>query len=139
MTHSITYTDEGRAEDRDAIAAALDNYNRHNAPPPNLQALGLLLKSADGATVGGLWGRSIYEWLFVELLFVPESLRGVGLGTQLMEQAQEIARQRHCTGIWLDTFAFQALDFYKKLGFTVFGELEDHPRGISQYWLQKRL
>ena len=91
-----------------------------------------------GATIGGLWGRSAYEWLFVELLFVPEHLRGSGVGNSLMRQAEKIAQQRGCTGVWLDTFAFQALEFYKKLGYTVFGELKDHPLGISQYWLQKR-
>ena len=35
--------------------------------------------------------------------------------------------------------AFQALPFYRKLGYTIFGELKDHPRGISQYWLEKRV
>ena len=67
-----------------------------------------------------------------------EHLRGTGTGSQLMRQAEDIARQRQCTGVWLDTFAFQALTFYQKLGYTIFGELKDHPRGISQYWLKKR-
>ena len=114
-------------------------YNRANAPDPNFEHLGLLLKSSSGETMGGLWGRSAYEWLFVELLFVPETLRGAGVGTSLMRQAEQVARDRGCTGVWLDTFAFQALPFYQGLGFSVFGELKDHPRGISQYWLEKRL
>jgi len=139
MKHTVFYTDEGRNEDRDAILFPLMAYNRSNAPDPQFKVLGLLLKSDDGETTGGLWGRSAYEWLFVELLFVPESLRGAGVGTGLMRQAEQIARDRRCTGVWLDTFSFQALPFYQKLGYTVFGELKDHPRGISQYWLQKRL
>lgn len=139
MDYTIEYTDEGRNEDREAILRGLMEYNRRNAPPPNFQMLGLLLNSSDGATVGGLWGRSAYEWLFIELLFVPETLRGAGVGRALMWQAEEVARQRQCRGVWLDTFAFQALGFYQKLGYSIFGELKDHPRGISQYWLQKRL
>jgi len=138
-TPSIVYTDAGRSEDREPILQGLIAYNRSNAPDPKFQMLGLLLNDETGATIGGLWGRSAYEWLFVELLFVPESLRGTGLGTTLMQQAEQVARDRRCTGVWLDTFAFQALPFYKKLGYTIFGELKDHPRGISQYWLQKRL
>ena len=138
-SHAIVYTDEGRTEDREAIAAALMDFNRRNAPAPNFQMLGLLLKAQHGATVGGLWGRSAYEWLFVEMLFVPEPLRGAGYGQALMQQAEAVARERGCTGVWLDTFAFQALGFYQKLGYSIFGELKDHPRGISQYWLQKRL
>ncbi len=50
-----------------------------------------------------------------------------------MQQAEDVARQRDCTGVWLDTFAFQALGFYKRIGYTVCGELTDQPRGISQY------
>jgi len=61
------------------------------------------------------------------------------VGRKLMEEAEKIARAQKLTGIWLDTFDFQARPFYEKLGFTIFGELKDHPRGISQYWLQKRL
>ncbi len=134
----IVCTDEGRSEDRDAILAGLMDYNRRNAPPANFKMLGLLLKSA-GQVIGGLWGRSAYDWLFIELLFVPEHLRGNGLGRKLMERAEDIARERRCTGVWLDTFSFQALPFYQNLGYAIFGELKDHPRGISQYWLQKRL
>jgi len=139
MRTTVTVTEENLAEEREAILQRLNEYNRQNAPDPDFRLLGLMLKDEQGATIGGLWGRSAYEWLFVELLFVPEHLRGSGVGTQLIRQAEDIARERGLTGIWLDTFAFQALGFYKKLGYTVFGELKDHPRGISQYWLQKRL
>jgi GNAT superfamily N-acetyltransferase len=139
MQPSVIVTEEDAPQEREAILQRLNEYNRQNAPDPNFRMLGLSLKDEQGATIGGLWGRSAYEWLFVELLFVPEHLRGSGVGTQLIRQAEDIARERGLTGIWLDTFAFQALGFYKKLGYTVFGELKDHPRGISQYWLQKRL
>jgi len=139
MPPTVTVIEEDIPQEREAILNALCEFNLKNAPDPDFRLLGLLLKDEAGATIGGLWGRSAYEWLFVELLFVPEHLRGSGVGTQLMRQAEDIARERGLTGIWLDTFAFQALGFYKKLGYTVFGELKDHPRGISQYWLQKRV
>ncbi|HXB61380.1 MAG TPA: GNAT family N-acetyltransferase [Acidobacteriaceae bacterium] len=130
--------DQDIPDSRETILRLLIDYNLRNSPPPNFQLLGILLKDDQGQTIGGLWGRSAYEWLFVELLFIPEELRGQGLGTTLIRQAEEIARERNCTGVWLDTFDFQALPFYQKLGYTVFGELKDHPRGISQHWLQRR-
>jgi GNAT superfamily N-acetyltransferase len=139
MHPTIRVIEEDIPEEREAILERLIEYNLKSAPNPDFRMLGLLVKDEDGATIGGLWGRSAYEWLFVELLFIPEHLRGAGLGSRLMRQAEEIARLRNCTGIWLDTFAFQALGFYQKLGYTIFGELKDHPRGISQYWLQKRV
>ncbi len=137
-SYTIQVTEAGRPEDREPILQALLAYNAVSAPPHNYQPLGLLIKDAEDAITGGLWARSVYDWLFIELLIVPESLRGTGLGRALMQQAEQIARDRSLTGIWLDTFDFQARPFYEKLGFTVFGELKDHPRGISQYWLQKR-
>jgi GNAT superfamily N-acetyltransferase len=136
---TVEVTEAGRSEDREPILRALQAFNDNNAPPHNAKPLGLLIKDPSGDIIGGLWGASRYEWLFIEILFVPEALRGTGLGRTLMLQAEQIARERHLTGIWLDTFAFQARPFYEKLGYTIFGELKDHPRGISQYWLQKRL
>jgi GNAT superfamily N-acetyltransferase len=136
---TIAYTNEGRTEDREAILQPLIAYNLANAPDPKFEMLGLLLKDDADETVGGLWGRIAYDWLFVELLFVPEALRGTGVGTKLLGQAEEIARQQGCTGVWLDTFEFQARPFYERLGYSVFGELKDHPVGMSQFWLQKRL
>lgn len=130
--------DQDVPDSRDTIHQLLLDYNLRNAPPPNYQLLGILLKDSAGRTIGGLWGRSVYDWLFVEMLFVPEHLRGQDLGTSLLRQAEQIARARGCTGVWLDTFDFQALGFYQKLGYTLFGQLKDHPRGISQYWLQLR-
>ena len=67
--------------------------------------------------IGGLWGRTVYDWLFVEHLFVPEHLRGRGLGTALMRKAEEVAIARDCIGVCLDTFDFNAPGFYRKLGY----------------------
>jgi hypothetical protein len=40
----------------------------------------LLCDPRSRETIGGLWGRSTYDWLYVELMFVPEKPRGTGLG-----------------------------------------------------------
>jgi GNAT superfamily N-acetyltransferase len=137
--HTIEVSDQDLPEERALIEAALRAYNTRAAPPANYLPLHITLKDCAGAVIGGLVGHSSYEWLFISVLIVPVDFRGQGLGRELMEQAEQIARARKLTGIWLDTFDFQARPFYEKLGFTVFGQLKDHPRGISQYWLQKRL
>jgi GNAT superfamily N-acetyltransferase len=74
----------------------------------------------------------------VELLAVPEEHRGAGYGIRLMEQAERIARVNECIGLWLDTYEFQARGFYEKLGFEVFGTLDDHPVGQRRFFLRKR-
>jgi GNAT superfamily N-acetyltransferase len=70
---------------------------------------------------------------------VPTDLQHNGLGRALMQRAEQLAVEYGCAGIWLDTFAFQALPFYEKLGYQRFGQIDDHPRGSARYFLQKRL
>jgi GNAT superfamily N-acetyltransferase len=122
------------------IGDPLAAFNTAMAGDDNHIPLAILIR--DGASsriLGGLCGDSFYEWLFIKLLFIPDSLRGHGLGQKLMQQAEDIARARGCTGIWLDTFEFQARGFYEKLGFTLFGTISDYPKGYSRFFLQKRL
>lgn len=133
--HSI---DEPSAADRDAIAAPLWAYNLSKVPTLEIRPLVIALRDTHGHTVGGLWGETALDWLHVDLLAVPESMRGQDVGTALMQRAELIARERGCVGAWLDTFAFQARGFYEKLGYAVFGEIPDHPVGGARYFLRKR-
>jgi hypothetical protein len=55
-----------------------------------------------------------------------------------MQQAEDEARQRLCLGAWLDTFSFQARGFYERLGYTVFGTINDFPPGHSRIFMKKR-
>lgn len=129
----IVFEAEPHADTRAAILDGLIAYNadktEHRFGPP--QTVALALKDPDtGKSVGGLTARVSYSRMFVELLFIPESLRGQGLGEKLIEEAETVARKMGCTGIWLDTFSFQAPGFYKKLGFIEFGALPDYPPGF---------
>jgi GNAT superfamily N-acetyltransferase len=138
MRLRLTDVENPADADRDAIIAPLRAYNVARAGEPNIRSVAILLTDEDGAHVGGLWGKCAYDWLFVELLAVPEAHRGVNYGTALMQRAEEIARANQCIGIWLDTYEFQARGFYEKLGFALFGTLEDHPVGQKRFFLQKR-
>jgi GNAT superfamily N-acetyltransferase len=139
MTIQLHVPDQPTPEDREAVLAPLRAYNEAAFGPGRAEPLAILLHNDEGQTIGGLWGRSNYDWLFVEYLALPEAVRGQRLGSRLVAEAERIARERGCCGIWLDTFAFQARGFYEKLGFTVFGTLEDHPRGSRRFFLSKRL
>lgn len=97
-----------------------------------------LLHPESGEVLGGLYGSTGYGYLHVDMLFVPESLRGAGLGSRLMLQAEEEAVRRGCRGSYLDTFDFQARGFYEKLGYAVFGSLEETPAGHTRFFLRKR-
>lgn len=89
--------------------------------------------------LGGVWGSTSYDYLHVDMLFLPEHLRRRGLGTQLLRQAEAEAIRRGCHGSYLDTFDFQATGFYEKLGYSVFGVLEENPPGHTRFFLSRRL
>jgi ribosomal protein S18 acetylase RimI-like enzyme len=78
-------------------------------------------------------------WLYIASLWVDEKHRNKGIGKKLVAQAQEIAIQKKCVGIYLYTYNFQSPIFYKKLGFRVFGELENFCDGNSKLYMKKNL
>jgi len=139
MTLRITIPEYPSEADREAVVAPLRAYNIDRAGDPRIRPVAILLTDDDGNQIGGLWGRCAYDWLFVELLAIPEEHRGGGYGSALIRQAESIACANGCIGIWLDTYDFQAPGFYQKLGFEIFGTLEDHPVGHRHFFLRKRL
>jgi GNAT superfamily N-acetyltransferase len=138
MTLIINVPDHPSDAERDAVLAPLRDYNISRAGDPRVRPVAVLLIDNDGNQVGGLWGKCAYDWLFVEFLAVPEEHRGRKYGKALMEHAESFARANDCIGVWLDTFEFQARGFYEKLGFEVFGTLDDHPIGQKHFFLRKR-
>ncbi len=83
----------------------------------------------------------IYHWgiLHINVLFVDEQHRGKKLGSQLLEYVEKKAIAIGAYLSHLDTFDFQAKDFYIKQGYGVFGVLEDCPKGHNRYYLRKNL
>ena len=124
---------------REVIASGLRGFNEAIAGPVGLQPLNVLLRNGRGDIVGGLWGRTYWRWLFVELLYVPLRVRGGGLGARLLRAAEDEAANRGCFGVWLDTFAFQAPGFYERLGYQRFGEITGLPPGFRRIFFSKRL
>jgi GNAT superfamily N-acetyltransferase len=123
----------------EAIFRALEAASRDRIGPAKPRLLVIPIRNDDGAAVGGLWAISLFRWLHVEMLLVPEPLRGRGIGSSLMALAETEARDRGCLGMHVDTFSFQAAPFYMKMGFSQFGVLEDCPPGYARLFFQKRL
>lgn len=139
MSYSIELSDSGDESIRSAIARPLIAYNIARTGISNHQSLAVVIHDDAGDVTGGLWGRTVYGWLYVELLVVPESLRGQGVGTEVMRRAEAEAVRRGCHDAWLDTFEFQARGFYERLGYRCFGELGNYPAGFSRYFMTKSL
>lgn len=138
-TCSLTIESDITKEDREAIEAGLTAYNKSCVGEPNFEPLTITIRNQDGNIVGGLLGACRLGWLHVGILWMDESLRGSGYGSKVLSMAEEEAARRGCKHVHLDTFSFQALPFYQKQGYRVFGELPDYPEGHTRYYLTKKL
>ena len=134
--YSIGLTDAPDPRDRETAARALLAHNASFLGPVDSRPLATLLRDPDGNVIGGVWGRTALRWLFVEMVFVPEALRGRGIGAELLRAAETEARGQCCLGAWLDTFSPPARDFYLNQGYEPFGEIGVYPPGHARYVLR---
>lgn len=123
----------------DQLRAGLTQHAEAVGYPFNKQHLSISARDDDGGLMGGLSGDSLFGWLFVNLLWVDESARGHGLGTQLLQTAEQVARERGCRGVYLNTIGFQAKDFYERLGYVVYGELEDDDPALIRFFMKRTI
>ena len=100
-----------------------------------------LVRSTDdsGELVAGLHGEIGGDWLYIASLWVDEAFRDRGLGTALLAQAEEIALEKHCFGIYLYTYSFQSPGFYERFGYRTFGALENYCTSHSKLFMKKVL
>lgn len=151
MTHELTITHltEEDTEVRDFVKAQIKRFNRDLNP--ELYFVGgipveesnvivdLIARNANGEIVAGLIGNIYWHCLNINDLWVHEDLRTQGIGTQLMQRAEQTARREACSFIWVQTFSWQARGFYEKLGFRIVGQLDNYPPGQTRFTLRKDL
>lgn len=124
---------------RAAVLTGLRAFNRRHAESPDFEPLVISARDAAGTIVGGLVGLTGWKWLHVDLLWVDDAHRGMGVGTNILRAAEEEAASRGVRHVDLDTFDFQAKPFYEREGYSVFGILEDYPPGHTRYFMRKDL
>jgi GNAT superfamily N-acetyltransferase len=122
-----------------AISDGLDAYNNFTVPGGDWKPLWIVGRDGAGSVQAGIRGVTEFDWLFVIWLWVAEPFRRQGVGSRLLSGAETIARERRCSSCYLDTFSFQAPEFYKRHGYQEFGRLENFPPGHSRIWLRKAL
>ena len=92
----------------------------------------------DDKCLGGAVGYILFGWYMLTDFCIDESLRGQGYGEKIIRKIEQFAKDNNCIGVQMDTWNFQAPEFYKKLGYTVWGEFKDCPPGTTHYYLYKK-
>lgn len=132
-------TDNIQKEDEEAIFNGLLKYNLERIEDKNPKDLGIFMNDEKGNKVAGLIGTTHGNWLSVKFLWVSNELRGQGIGSKILKQAEKTAKERECKYCFLDTFSFQAPEFYKKYGYKEVFALENYPITGKRYYYTKTL
>jgi GNAT superfamily N-acetyltransferase len=126
-------------QDYQFLQEQLFAYNMASTGYNDGRGLGLVVRDDQGAIIAGLSGWTWGGILKIEYLWVREEYRGQHYGTRLLQAAEAEGRARGCRQAALDTHSFQAPSFYQKLGYVVYGILEDDPVGHKRYYFKKTL
>jgi len=127
-------------EVRDAVGAGLSRYNDQFLPKDRKPVpYAVSVRDESDRIVGGLVGECRMDWLYVDLLWLDDSMRGQGLGGRLLDAAEAHARAQYLTHIYLWTWQFQAPDFYRAQGYVEAGRLQNHPAEIDSIYFVKVL
>ena len=139
MKLTMSYETNPSQED---IQVLYDGLKEHMLAKRNLKPIrffGYFIKDETGKIVGGCNGDILYGCLYVGTLWVEESLRGQGYGTKLMQAAESLAKESECSFMAVNTMDWEALDFYKNLGFYVELERRGFDKDSIFYFLRKDL
>ncbi|HWU77210.1 MAG TPA: GNAT family N-acetyltransferase [Rhodanobacter sp.] len=139
----IEVTTSPAPEDLRFLSEGIQDYNRRTVPgiaevSDDLR-FAAFARDTDGNLLGGIRAGAFWGYLCIELLWLSEAARGGGIGSQLVASAEAFARKHGFTRARVETTSFQARPFYERLGYAVFGVLEDCPPGHCSYYLKKDL
>ncbi len=121
------------------IGDLIRSYNRSKREAAESEPLNLYVEDDSGELMAGLVAETFGNWLEIEYLFVKEDLRGQGIGSKLLQQAESEAKKRNCRYVFVNTYQFQAPAFYQKRGYKEVFTLKDYPYDGQRHYYQKDL
>lgn len=125
--------------DIEYISNSLFEFNCHKVGINDFAEILIQLKNNSNQVCGGIVGWSRWNWAHIENLWIMEEYRGHGFGKQLLAQFETIAINRNCAFIDLDTFNFQAPEFYIKNGYQKQFVIDGIGHNVSKYFFKKSL
>lgn len=138
MNLSIQCSEENAGEINARLFQGINDQAVRRKGMDPIRTFGITL-SDDKKILGGASGVTLYGCLYIDMLWIDESIRNEGYGTKLMQQAEKIGIERGCTFATVNTMDWEALDFYKKLGYEVEFTRSGYKRDSQLFMLRKSL
>jgi len=139
----ISVTTSPTKEDLKTLSEGIGSFNQDYLPDEvgfeKDTKFAVIAKDDNGKVIGGIRANAFWNYCIIELLWLSQESRGLGLGSQLIESAENFAKEKGFGYMRTETLSFQARPFYEKLGYKLFGELPDYPKGHTTYCLVKEL
>ncbi len=123
---------------RQALQDGLRGFNRSVVGHYDFVPVRVAVRDDAGEIVGGSSGGAFLDWLSIDIVWVREDARRNGFGRQILHAMEEEGRRQGAKNVMLDTFEFQAEEFYKKEGYVEYGRIPDFVAGYDRIYLQKR-
>ena len=140
MTDIRFQTEPLDVDEQSRVTAGFASHAREQGAPPFVRTdLTWRALDARGELVGVLTGVLLWDWLYIDELWVDASQRGTGLGRTLMLRAEQHAASASIVGVWLWTQSWQAEGFYRHLGYEEFTRFPDFPRGHARLGFRKTI
>ena len=124
------------------IVDGINEYNLRKVPAiaDIWTSLEFVAKDENGIEIGGiLAGLGYWNGLEIKILWVKEEYRKKGIGTRILKHVEEKAIEKGAEISMLDTFDFQAEEFYLKNGYKPIGEIKNFPNGHRRIYFSKKL
>lgn len=131
--------DHPEEQDIQNLRRHLHAYNVASAKSREGYSLAIFLHNKQSQLLAGISGWLWGECLEIDYLWVHETWRGQGIGKRLVRTLEDEAVTRGCRQITLETFSFQAPEFYRHIGYSVFGVISGFGNGHQKFYMQKRL
>ena len=138
MESKLEVTSSPRQEDIQYISDSVRDHNL-NFMPNDFCDLAVFERDSTGTVIAGLIATTYWERLDIRYLWVLSEHRGDGLSKELLLSAEREAVCRGCKFSQVDTFDFQALGLYLKVGYSIFGELDGYENEHKRFYLHKKL
>lgn len=121
-----------------AVKKELQKYNIARVKQ-RLRPLSVYCREESGTLVGGVVANCVWGWLHIDSVWVAEHCRGANVGRALLARIENLGAQENCHSAFLETYSFQAPEFYLSLGYEMLASLNNYADNQTRFFFCKSL
>ncbi|MBS0625020.1 MAG: GNAT family N-acetyltransferase [Verrucomicrobia bacterium] len=134
---SLQHYDSIPPEYEGILFQGISNYAFQKKSLPPIRPFSIFIQ--DKKILGGVSGVTFYGSLYIDSLWIDESIRRQGWGSKLIREAEKIGRDRKARFATVNTMDWEGLPFYQKLGYSIEFVREGYDENSKMYLLRKNL